>query len=745
MHLAFAIFKLFPHGGPARDLAKFVSLCRERGHEVRIYALEWEGAHWQGVETVEMPTRGVRSHVRQRRFADRLAEHVAAHPVDLLVGMNKMPGLDVYYAADSCFEDKARTQRPWFYRLTSRYRHYAEFERTVFAPDSRTRVLTIAPGQEAAFRAVYRTAAYRFHSLPPGIERNRGQASLDAGRALRSEFGIAETDMLLLFVGSGFVKKGLDRVLRGVAALPPPVRDRVRLVVVGDDKAVRFKRLARRLGIAARVRFVGGRDDVAAWLQAADALALPAYDEAAGMVILEAASAGVPVVATANCGYAPFLRDAEAGIVTPVPFDQARFNADLERLLTGDERELMSRNGRELAANESLYAMAPRAVDVLETVAAGGEPSLVSFCAIDYSKTDPRYRSLVPVALACRRRGMNVQVFAADWRGPMPDGIDVVAVPVTAVGRKRRRARRREWVAKSLRSTAPGLVVGFAAQGGIDIRHGREPGRGQSGRVLDGLPPGLEQAPTPPERPRETVRAKFGLGEEEVVIAMAGSDLVSRGFERLVAALGKLPEALRGRCALLAAGRPGIRLGAAERLFGLDGRLRLASDLSPLDAIEAADAFVDLPYGRSSNGWIFDALAAGRPVVVHAAVLESGLVCDAHAGIVLASPFRQDDLDRALGKLLGSPDERTRWSANAAEYASRREYFGQAEMAAAAIEQHVARKKRSCSASTCVTTLKRRCGRATWVRWRTTTCSRRCRRWRGRSIVAPPVGARHAW
>lgn len=379
MHVAFAIFKFFPHGGTARDLAKIVATCRTRGHDVRIYVLEWEGAHLQGVETVVMPTRGVRSHVRQRRFADRLADHVAAHPVDLLVGMNKMPGLDVYYAADSCYEDKARTQRPWFYRLTSRYRHYAEFERTVFAPDARTRILTIAPGQDASFRAVYRTPACRFHSLPPGIERDRSEASLEAGRALRSEFGVAGTDILLLFVGSGFVKKGLDRVLRGVAALPSPVRDRARLVVVGDDKAERFKRLACRLRIAARVRFVGGRDDVASWLQAADALALPAYDEAAGMVLLEAASAGVPVVATANCGYAPFLRQANAGIVTPVPFDQARFNADLERLLSADERELMSRNGRELAANESLYAMAPRAVDVLETVAAGSEPPVVSF------------------------------------------------------------------------------------------------------------------------------------------------------------------------------------------------------------------------------------------------------------------------------------------------------------------------------------------------------------------------------
>lgn len=705
MHVAFTIFKYFPHGGSARDLVKIVARCRERGHRVRIYALEWEGSDLHGVESVVIPTRGVRSHVRQRRFAARVAEHVAAHPVDLVVGMNKMPGLDVYFAADSCFEDKARTQRPWFYRLTSRYRHYAEFERAVFAPDSRTRILTIAPGQDAVFRAVYRTPAYRFHSLPPGIERDRVAGTVEAGRALRCEFGVADTDILLLFVGSGFVKKGLDRVLEAVAGLPSPVRDRVRLFVVGDDKAGPFQRLARRLGVAARVRFVGGRDDVAAWLQAADALALPAYDEAAGMVILEAACAGVPVVATANCGYAPLLREARAGIVTPVPFDQARFNADLERLLTGEERAQWSLRGRQLAADDSLYAMAPRAVGLLETVAAGDEPPVVSVVALDYSKTDPKYRSLVPVAQACHRRGLNVQLFVADWHGPPPDGVDVVVVSATAVGRSRRRLRQHEWLARRLRRAPHGCVVGFEAVPGVDLLYGTKPPDesdcrdrgaallaltegGDAVCIVDGLPPGLGQARTPAQRTREAVRAECGFSEQEVVFAMAGNDLVSRGFERLFVALGKLPESLRSRCAVLAAGRPGLRLSGAERVFGLDGRIRFDSELSPLDAIEAADAFVDLPYGRSGNGWTFDALAAGRPVVTHAAVPESGLVRDARAGIVLASPFRQGDLIRALMSFLGSPDERTRWSANAAEFASGRDQFGQAEIVAAAIEQH---------------------------------------------------------
>ncbi|MDE0420195.1 MAG: glycosyltransferase [Gammaproteobacteria bacterium] len=682
MHVAFAIFKFFPHGGSARDLVKIVSRCRERGHDVRIYALEWQGAPLKGAETIVLAAAGVRSHVRQRRFAGLVADHVARHPVDLVVGMNKMPGLDVYYAADSCFEQKARTQRPWSYRLTARYRHYAEFERAAFAEHGRTRILTIAPDQDAAFKAIYRTPAHRFHPLPPGIERDRGSATAQAGRALRSELGVAAADILLLFVGSGFVKKGLDRAIAGVGALPLEVRARVRLVVVGDDRAARFKRLAQRLGVASQVQFVGGRDDLAACYRAADALVLPAYDEAGGMVILEAASAGVPVLATANCGYASYLEEANAGIVTPEPFEQARFDADLLRLLTADERDAWRRGGRRLARDDCLSAMAPRAVELLETFAAGCEPPMVSFSALDYSRADPKYRSLFPVAHACQQRGMKVRVFVGRWRDFSPAGIDIVAVPVTALGRAARRRRRRDWVAECLRLTPAGCFVDVDAASGIGI----EAGTADDPKADPRLPLGLERSRNRAGI-RNALREEHGFTARTVVFAMAGGDLVEHGIERMLMALGRLPEALRDRCAVLATGRLDRGFGAAGRVLKLDGRIVVLDELPALDAIAASDAFVDLPYRASANGWVFDAIAAGRPVITHAGLEESTLVQAADAGLVLAVPFRQRDFNLAVADFAGSVEARGTWSANATRFARDPANYGHADRVAVAIER----------------------------------------------------------
>ena len=672
MHIAFAIFKVFPHGGVARDLRKLVAACLARGHEVRVYAMVWEGAPLPGVDVVMLPGRGLRSHVRQRRFAARVAAHRQRHHVDLLVGMNKMPRLDVYYAADSCFELKARTQRPWAYRLTPRYRHFAEFERAVFAPDVRTRILTIAPHQEDAFRSVYGTPVFRFHALPPGIERSRASGRADQATAVRAEFGVGPAERLLLFIGSGFVKKGLGRLLVALASLPDPVRATVRLVVVGTDKAARFKRLAVRLGVADRVCFAGGRDDVPALLHAADGFALPAEDEAAGMVILEAAVAGVPVLVTGNCGYAPWIAENAAGLVTPEPYHQARFNTDLLCLLTSEDRSTWARNGRCLGADESIYAMAPRAVDLLERLARGDESRLVVFHAFHYAPGDPRYRDLVPVASACRERGMAVRVYTCIWQADVPRDIDLVHVPVAAMTVAAREERFRRWIGTALRDTGAACAIGFDA----------------SGMVVDALPvtdlaadvpPGTAARPIPPQGERGALRARFAIAADDVAFVMLGGDLVVQGIERLFVAVGRLPTGLRDRCRILALGRLPSSFGAAVRELGLAERTRIVEDgLSWRDAIEAGDVLVGLPYAASSSGWVFDAMAAGRVVLTHASVREAALVREADGGIVLAAPFRQADCDRAVAELAGDAERRRGWQRNAAAFGAVPARYGRA-------------------------------------------------------------------
>ncbi|MDE0062543.1 MAG: glycosyltransferase family 4 protein [Gammaproteobacteria bacterium] len=371
MQIAFCIFKYFPYGGIQRDLLKLSLECRARGMSVRIYAIRWLAEPPGDMELCVLPATSLTRHGQYEQFAHRVRDDVERRPVDLVVGMNKMPGLDVYYAGDSCYREKARTQRNVFYRLLPRYRSFLRAERTVFEPDSGTEILTLSDVQAPVFRRHYGTPAQRFHALPPGIERDRAAPpDRQAVRCrMRAELGLDEKDRLLLFVGSGFVKKGLNRVLLGLRALPAELLNRTRLYVLGEDKPGRFERMARRLGVSEKVRFLGGRNDVPDFLLAGDGLVLPALDENAGMVILEAMIAGLPALVTKNCGYAAYLEEADAGLLTPVPFSQRVFDEQLVELLTSRERGRWACNGMAVAADENIYRMVPAAVDLFERFA----------------------------------------------------------------------------------------------------------------------------------------------------------------------------------------------------------------------------------------------------------------------------------------------------------------------------------------------------------------------------------------
>ena len=278
-----------------------------------------------------------------------------------------MPGLDVYFAADSCYEDKARNQRSWAYRRTPRYGLFSEFEESVFSRDSETEILMISSAQIPLFEKYYSTLPERFHLLSPGIARDRiAPANRDEIRAdFRGEMKLGDDEIQLLMIGSGFITKGLDRVLIAMAALPKSLRGRTRLIVIGQDNPNTFRRMAKKLGISNRVSILKGRDDVPRFLIGADLLVHPAYAENAGMVLLEAIVAGLPVIATDICGYAPYIEKADAGQLIPSPFQQETFNVMLEGMINKLGESDWSANGIAFAAVADIYDMPVHAADYI--------------------------------------------------------------------------------------------------------------------------------------------------------------------------------------------------------------------------------------------------------------------------------------------------------------------------------------------------------------------------------------------
>ncbi len=369
--LAFCLFKYFPYGGQQRDMLRIALACQARGYEIDIYTTAWQGERPPDLRVHLHRPRALTNHGGMRKYHAWVAQQLAENPPACVVGFQKMPGLDVYYAADVCYQAKAVAEHGRLYRFLPRYRLYRHFEEAVFGPDSRTRILMISQTQEQSYVQRYGTAANRIHRMPPNVPPDRlaGPEAPQVRRVFRQTLGLGEGDRFLLQLGSDFHRKGLDRSILALASLPKPLLAKTWLYVVGDSSPRPFARLARRLGVADRVIFLGPRDDVPRILVAADLLVHPAHQEAAGIVLLEALACGLPVVVSGICGYAPYIAQAQAGWVLPEPFDQALFNRTVRAALEGGDLAEIGRRGIEFARREDLYGMVDAAVSVIEAVA----------------------------------------------------------------------------------------------------------------------------------------------------------------------------------------------------------------------------------------------------------------------------------------------------------------------------------------------------------------------------------------
>lgn len=146
MKLAFLLFEYFPYGGLQRDMVAIAAKALERGHQATVFTRAWHGdpATVDGLEVRTLPSAARSNHASDADFARRVTTQLDGF--DRVVGFNKMPGLDWYYAADGCLAARYQGLKT----LLPRYRSKLAMEAAVFGADAATGVLSISPPQRRA-------------------------------------------------------------------------------------------------------------------------------------------------------------------------------------------------------------------------------------------------------------------------------------------------------------------------------------------------------------------------------------------------------------------------------------------------------------------------------------------------------------------------------------------------------------------------------------------------------------------
>jgi len=226
---------------------------------------------------------------------------------DLVQSHERIPGCHVFRAGDgvhAAWLDARALGKGWRHKLSvwcNPYHHFMlRMERAMFShPDLRA-VICIS-------EMVKQDVLQRFPVRPEqcvvihnGVDSQRfnPEAAQLRRSALRAQYGIPADAPVLVYVGSGFERKGVAQAIRAIEQQPD-----VQLVVVGGDKKLaHYQQLARTLGMAARVHFTGPQKDVLSHYGMADGFILPTLYEPFGSVVAEALACGLPVLTSTRCG-----------------------------------------------------------------------------------------------------------------------------------------------------------------------------------------------------------------------------------------------------------------------------------------------------------------------------------------------------------------------------------------------------------------------------------------------------------
>ena len=203
-------------------MLRIAHVCAAAGHEVTIFTGEWRGEMPEARIKVQLlPSSGWMNHQKHQSLIHAMQQVLVKNPVDLVVGFNRMAGLDAYYAADPCYVERTH-KKGFFYKLTGRYRFFAEAEKAVFGKESQTQILLLTAREKQSFQQFYQTPDERFYLLPPSIplEKFAGKNRKQCRQYVRAQFNLPENANIILTVGSAFVRKGVDRTIEALAALP---------------------------------------------------------------------------------------------------------------------------------------------------------------------------------------------------------------------------------------------------------------------------------------------------------------------------------------------------------------------------------------------------------------------------------------------------------------------------------------------------------------------------------------------
>ncbi len=341
MKLIFIKKSFSVHGGAENYMRTLMERLKEKA-DIHVIAKEWTESPGINFHKINPLSFGsfisvVSFNSRACRAINDLKAGTGSQQAGCVISFERTTCQDIYRAGEGCHKEWLRLREmtePGWKRFTFLINplHIAllKIEKKLF---SNTKLI-IANSNMVKTQIInhYNVPEEKIRIIYNGVDLKRFSPENSAAhkQKVRKGLSIDANAFLILFVGSGFERKGLKTLLSTLAVIKQQKMN-MKLIVIGRGNIRKFEAIAGKYGIHDKVLFLGTRKDIERFYAAADLFVLPTIYDPFSNATLEALASGLPVITTKSNGVSELIDDGKEGFVIENPLD---FNAMAGKIMS---------------------------------------------------------------------------------------------------------------------------------------------------------------------------------------------------------------------------------------------------------------------------------------------------------------------------------------------------------------------------------------------------------------------------
>jgi UDP-glucose:(heptosyl)LPS alpha-1,3-glucosyltransferase len=383
MKIAFVRKAYTPYGGAERYLSQLMDRLWLQGHEVHVFAHRWEAGQPDEIQEEKgrpvfhrVPMISSPSFLEALSFAFSARKLLQEETFDVIHSFERTLYQDIYRAGDGCHREwliQRRKLDPWLkrntYALNPLHRSLLFLEKALFQSSRLKKVIANSKRGKEEIRRHYGVPAEKIEVVHNGVDlENFHPSNVTLYRkSLRKEFRVPAESLVILFLGSGFRRKGLKSLIDSLPMVKKQI-PQVVLMVAGRDRVQEYREQARRLGCERNVLFLGPTLRAREFYATCDLFALPTIYDPFSNACLEAMASGIPVLTTPTNGAAELIEDGKNGFLVRNPLDAAEIGRRVLEFFSSDDKAGMGERARKTALPLDLDSVVRRMLQTYEEI-----------------------------------------------------------------------------------------------------------------------------------------------------------------------------------------------------------------------------------------------------------------------------------------------------------------------------------------------------------------------------------------